>query len=158
MTLISQGIDALVQVGSCVGAPLSITSLAAAQLRAGAIGDALETVENALNFNPQESVHVPETLRIRGEIRVKQGELKLAEEDFRNSIALARGMGAKAWELRTTTSLARLLSDIGRSEEARAMLAAIYDWFTEGLDTADLKEAKALLNELSLSAVSRDRN
>ncbi|MBV8136394.1 MAG: AAA family ATPase [Deltaproteobacteria bacterium] len=158
ITLISQGIDALVQVGSCVGAPLSITSLAAAQLRAGAIGDALETVENALNFNPQESVHVPETLRIRGEIRVKQGELKLAEEDFRNSIALARGMGAKAWELRTTTSLARLLSDIGRSEEARAMLAAIYDWFTEGLDTADLKEAKALLNELSLSAVSRDRN
>jgi class 3 adenylate cyclase/tetratricopeptide (TPR) repeat protein len=157
ITLISQGIDALVQVGSCVGAPLSITSLAAAQLRAGAIGDALQTVENALNFNPEESVHVPETLRIRGEIRVKQGELKLAEEDFRNSIASARSMGAKAWELRTTTSLARLLSDIGRFEEARAMLAAIYDWFTEGLDTADLKEAKALLDEWSLSAVSRDR-
>ena len=153
----SQGIDALVQVGSVIGAPLSITSLAAAQIRAGTIGDALQTVGHALNFNPEESVHVPETLRIRGEIRVKQGELNLADEDFRNSIALARSMGAKAWELRTTMSLARLLSDIGRFEEARGVLSAIYGCFTEGFDTADLKDAKALLDEWSLSPVSHDR-
>jgi predicted ATPase len=58
-------------------------------------------------------------------------------------------MGAKAWELRTTTSLARLLAQQGHRDEARATLAEIYNWFTEGFDTADLKEAKALLDELS---------
>ena len=58
-------------------------------------------------------------------------------------------MGAKAWELRTTTSLARLLAKQGRRDEARAMLAEIYGWFTEGFDTADLKDAKALLDELN---------
>ena len=58
-------------------------------------------------------------------------------------------MGAKAWELRATTSLARLLAKQGRRDEARAMLAEIYGWFTEGFDTADLKDAKALLDELN---------
>jgi predicted ATPase len=58
-------------------------------------------------------------------------------------------MGAKAWELRATTSLARLLAKYGRRDEGHAMLAEIYAWFTEGFDTADLKEAKALLDELS---------
>ena len=56
--------------------------------------------------------------------------------------------GAKSWELRATTSLARLLAKQGKREEARAMLAEIYNWFTEGFDTADLKDAKALLEEL----------
>jgi predicted ATPase len=55
-------------------------------------------------------------------------------------------MSAKAWELRTTTSLARLLRDNNRRDEARATLATIYNWFTEGFDTADLKDAKALLS------------
>jgi predicted ATPase len=58
-------------------------------------------------------------------------------------------MSAKSWELRTTTSLARLLRDTGRRDEARAMLAEIYNWFTEGFDTADLKDARALLDELA---------
>ena len=58
-------------------------------------------------------------------------------------------MSAKSPELRATTSLARLLRDTGRRDEARAMLAEIYNWFTEGFDTADLKEAKALLDEIS---------
>jgi predicted ATPase len=60
-------------------------------------------------------------------------------------------MSAKPWELRTTMSLARLLRDTGRRDEARTMLAEIYNWFTEGFDTLDLKEAKALLDELSES-------
>jgi predicted ATPase len=57
-------------------------------------------------------------------------------------------MSAKAWELRATTSLARLLDKDGRREEARTMLADIYNWFTEGFDTVDLKDAKALLDDL----------
>jgi predicted ATPase len=71
------------------------------------------------------------------------------ESDFRASISLARGMGAKAWELRATTSLTRLLASKSRRDEAHAMLAEIYDWFTEGFDTADLRDAKALLDELA---------
>jgi predicted ATPase len=58
-------------------------------------------------------------------------------------------MSAKTWELPATTSLARLLRDTGRRAEARTMLTEIYNWFTEGFDTADLKEAKALLEELA---------
>jgi tetratricopeptide (TPR) repeat protein len=126
-----------------------MTYLAAAHLSAGAIGDALETDDRALNLNPDEIVFRPETLRIRGELRLKQGNLQLAEADFRDSLAMARSMGAKAWELRTTMSLARLLDGAGRREEARTMLAEIHSWFTEGFDTPDLKDAKALLDELA---------
>jgi predicted ATPase len=72
-----------------------------------------------------------------------------AEECFRKAIEIARGQEAKSWELRATMSLARLQAKQGRRDEARTMLAEIYDWFTEGFDTADLKDAKALLDELS---------
>lgn len=78
-----------------------------------------------------------------------QGQTELAEADFREAIALAQKMDAKASELQATMSLARLLDRTGRREEARAMLAAIYGWFTEGFDTADLKDAKALLDQLN---------
>jgi len=85
---------------------------------------------------------------VRGELRLRQGDSRLAESDFRETISLAQKMSANAWELRATTSLARLLRDNNRREEARATLAEIYNWFTEGFDTADLKDAKALLDEL----------
>ena len=139
----------LVQIGARISLPPFITSLAAAQHRAGAIGDALETVEQAIRMNPDELVYRPDTLRLRGELRLKQGQTELAEADFRDSIAMARSMGAKAWELRTTMSLVRLLDGEGRRDEARTMLADIYNWFTEGFDTADLKDAKGLLDELT---------
>ena len=72
-----------------------------------------------------------------------------AEACFREAIEISKGQSAKWWELRATVSLARLLRDTNRGDEPRAMLAEIYNWFTEGFDTADLKEAKALLDELS---------
>jgi predicted ATPase len=72
-----------------------------------------------------------------------------AERCFREAIGIARNQSAKSWELRATTSLARLLRDTNRRDEARAMLTDIYNWFTEGFDTADLKDAKTLLDELS---------
>ncbi len=122
--------------------------LAAAQEREGAIADALATVEQALQVNPDELECRPETLRLRGELRLKQGQIELAEAGFREAIALAQKIGAKAWELRATISLADLLAKQGRRDEARSMLAAIYGWFPEGFDIADLKDAKALLEEL----------
>jgi predicted ATPase len=72
-----------------------------------------------------------------------------AEKAYRKSIEIANSQSAKWWELRATMSLARLLTKQGRRNEARAMLADIYNWFTEGFDTADLKEAQALLEELN---------
>jgi len=71
-----------------------------------------------------------------------------AEQSFRTAIEHSRVHAAKSWELRATTSLARLVAKQGNRDEARAMLADIYHWFTEGFDTADLKDAKALLDEL----------
>jgi predicted ATPase len=72
-----------------------------------------------------------------------------AERCFRIAIEIARRQSARIAELRATTSLARLLNEQGRRDEARAMLAEIYGWFTEGFDTAALKDAKALLDRLS---------
>ena len=74
---------------------------------------------------------------------------KEAEQSFLNAIEVSRKQHAKSWELRATTSLACFLRDTKRRDEARAMLAEIYNWFTEGFDTADLKEAKALLDDLN---------
>ena len=124
------------------------TYLAAAQQQTGAINDALESIERSLQVNPDVLLARPEAMRVRGELRLKKGQAELAEADFRDSIALARSMGAKMLELRSSISLARLLTSEGLQDEARGMLAQIYNWFTEGFDIADLKEAKALLEEL----------
>jgi predicted ATPase len=72
-----------------------------------------------------------------------------AEACFRAALNVARAQEARWWELRTSVSLARLLLDTNRRDEARAMLTEIYNWFTEGFDTPDLKDAKALLDELA---------
>jgi tetratricopeptide (TPR) repeat protein len=115
----------------------------------GMIDDALITIEEALRRSLEELVFRPNALNFRGELRLKLGQTELAEADFREAIALAQKMRAKAWELRATMSLARLLASQNRRDEALTMLAAIYNWFTEGFDTADLKDAKALIDELS---------
>jgi len=98
----------------------------------------------------EERIAVAEIHRIKGELLLRQGERAWqdAEVAFREAIAIARSQSAKSWELRATTSLARLLAQQGNRDEARAMLADIYVWFTEGFDTADLKDAKALLDEM----------
>jgi predicted ATPase len=150
IALIRQGLAAMLEVGMRLTVPYVIAELAVAQERDGAIADALETVEQALQAEPQELLNFrPDALRLRGELRLKQEQTELAEADFRESVALAQKMVAKASELCATMSLARLLAKHGRRDEARAMLAEIYGWFTEGFDTADLKDAKALLDELS---------
>jgi predicted ATPase len=87
---------------------------------------------------------------VKGELLLAQdaSNAAQAEKSFRTAIEIARHQKAKSWELRATTSFARLLLTQGKREEARAMLADIYQWFTEGFDTADLKDAKALLDQL----------
>jgi class 3 adenylate cyclase/tetratricopeptide (TPR) repeat protein len=146
--LIRDGIAGLLKIGTRVSISRVTANLAEVLEREGAIPDALEAVEQALQINPEDLECRPETLRLRGELRLKQGQTELAEADFHDSLALAHSMGAKAWELRTTMSLARLLDEQGRRDQARTMLTEIYNWFTEGFDTADLKDAKALLEQL----------
>jgi predicted ATPase len=87
--------------------------------------------------------------RLKGELLLNRGNDGAAAQSLRDAIGLARHQGAKSWELRATTSLARLLASQGRRAEARSMLAEIYGWFTEGFDTADLKDAKTLLDQLA---------
>jgi predicted ATPase len=149
ISLIRQGLADLAELGSRIGLTDQLTRLAEAQALDGMLDGALCTIEEALQANPEELVFRPNVLTFRGELRLKLGRTELAEADFHEAIALAQKMQAKAWELRATTSLARLLVLRGRRDEARAMLAEIYNWFTEGFGTADLKDAKALLDELS---------
>jgi len=86
--------------------------------------------------------------QLKGRLLEGKFHLEEAEKSFGASIEIARRQSAKSLELRATTSLARLLRNTGRRDEARTMLGDIYNWFTEGFDTADLKDAKALLDEL----------
>jgi tetratricopeptide (TPR) repeat protein len=148
VALVRQGIAGTLESGLRLGITYLMRVLAEAQAGAGAVGDALQTIEQALQANPYELVYRPEHLRLRGTLRLTQGQPELAEADFREAIVLAQQMSAKAWELRAAMSLARLLAQQGHRDAARIMLAEIYNWFTEGFDTADLKEAKALLEEL----------
>src|ERR1700759_4467753 len=89
-----------------------------------------------------------EILRLKGWMLSLKGDLEGAEQNFLTSLDWARRQQAKMWELRTSTSLARLWQSQGRRHEAYELLAPVYDWFTEGFDTKDLLEAKALLAEL----------
>jgi tetratricopeptide (TPR) repeat protein len=150
--LIEEGLNAFADLNTRMSITLSLSYLAQAQGLTGATDKALDSIERALEANPDEVVCRPEVLRLRGECRLRLGERERALEDFGEAIARARGMGAKSFELRATTSLARLLRDTNRGDEAHSILTEIYNWFTEGFDTADLKDAKALLEELSNSA------
>jgi predicted ATPase len=87
---------------------------------------------------------------IAGVIALKSPEpdTAIAQEYFKRALAVARAQQAKSWELRASMSLARLWRDQGKVQQARELLAPVYGWFTEGFDTLDLKEAKALLDEL----------
>jgi predicted ATPase len=98
-------------------------------------------------------MHQAEILRLKGEVLLMHDSTSVAEAEacYRAALDVARAQEAKWWELRASVSLARLLGKNDRREEARALLAEIYNWFTEGFDTEDLKEAKALLDELSKS-------
>jgi predicted ATPase len=128
------------------------TLVAKAEAEAGEVDNALTRLNRAFAEVEQtgERWHEAEMYRIRGEILLKRdaADTALAEDAFQTAIAIARQQQAKSWELRAATSMARLWRDRGKRNQARNLLAPIYGWFTEGFETRDLKEAKALLNEL----------
>jgi predicted ATPase len=113
----------------------------------------LDVIEEALGIiqKTEERWCEAEIHRVKGELLQSDGKSSEAEASFRQAIEVARRQEAKSWELRATLSLSRLLQKEGRSEEARRLLSEIYCWFTEGFDTPDLQEARALLDVLEVS-------
>jgi predicted ATPase len=93
--------------------------------------------------------HLAEMWRIKGILDQIAGKADTAAIAFEKSLSVAQKQIAKSWELRAATSLARLWRSQGKTSEARDLLAPVYDWFTEGFDTPDLIDAKALLDELA---------
>ena len=141
------------RVGGSPDLRYAIALLAYAYARMGQTQKALTMLDEALERIERtgEKHDHAEMLRVKGEVLLMGDRSATAEAEkcFCEALEVARAQEAKWWELRTSVSLARLLRDTNRRDEARAMLAESYGWFTEGFDTADLKDAKALLGELS---------
>jgi predicted ATPase len=122
--------------------------------RVGRVADGLAAIEEAIDRSEraEERWGTAELLRIKGELLLLQGASgapAVAEKHFQQALNMARRQGALSWELRSATSLARLWRDQARRKEAHEFLATVFDRFTEGFATADLKEARALLEELA---------
>ena len=98
------------------------------------------------------AILAPEIIRLEGELHLQEGAPDAGERCFRGAIDLARRRGEKSLELRAATSLARLLAARGKVDEALRSLADVHGWFTEGLATRDLREAKSLLDDLDRKA------
>jgi tetratricopeptide (TPR) repeat protein len=125
-------------------------NLAYACGKAGRMQEALALISEVEELQNKSGIGAPEFQWFKGELLAgTPSRTREAEQSFRTVIEGARERAAKTSELRATLSLARLLRNSGRRDEARTLLADIYNWFTEGFDTADLKDAKALLDELS---------
>jgi tetratricopeptide (TPR) repeat protein len=146
-------IERLNAVGSGQASTWRLAMLAEMYLELDDYETAEETISGTISLvnRTNERFCEPELYRIAGEIifRKPAGDLLAAEERFREAIKVAQKQSTKWWELRASKSLARPLRDTDRRDEARTMLREIYNWFTEGFDTADLKDAKALLDELN---------
>jgi class 3 adenylate cyclase/predicted ATPase len=147
-----EGLAASRATGAGLNQPYFLTLLAEACGEQGRLDDGLSALTEALVAanEHEDRRYGAETHRLRGELLLRQKPSNTPEAQlcFERAIEIARTQSAKSLELRATTSLARLLATQDRRDEARAMLADIYNWFTEGFDTADLKDAKALLDEL----------
>ncbi len=153
-----QGLAAYQAMRSEIMRPYWLALLAEAYGKVGQAEEGLSVLAEALATVDKtgERWYEAEVYRLKGELTLKQSRVqrlassvqKEAEECFHKAIDIARRQQAKSWELRAVTSLARLWQQQGKKDEARRVLAEVYGWFTEGFDTADLQEAKALLDSL----------
>jgi tetratricopeptide (TPR) repeat protein len=126
---------------------VALCLLAGAALEIGELDMGLAALD-AIPEGHRETFMASEILRVRGELLRRRGLIDEPERCFRRAVEIARARGEHSLELRAATSLARLLAARGRRAEARTTLAGIHGWFTEGLDTADLREARAVLTQL----------
>ena len=151
--LITSGMDTRELTGATIWVPFFLSYLARAYAELGDFEDARRSIREAITTieRTKEAWCEAEVHRTAGEIMllVPERDAPKAEAYFNHALTVARRQEAKTWELRAAMGMARLWRDRGNGEQARALLAPIYGWFTEGFDTRDLKEAKALLDALS---------
>jgi class 3 adenylate cyclase/predicted ATPase len=158
--MLISGMTARRTTGATVFLPFDLPHLARAHAELGqfeaawrCIGEAMTAAETTKETWCEAEIH-----RTAGEIALMSPEpdAAKAQAQLERAIAIARAQKAKSWELRAATSLARLWRDQGKRQQARDLLAPVYGWFTEGFDTSDLKEAKALLDELTEPAIAAE--
>jgi class 3 adenylate cyclase/tetratricopeptide (TPR) repeat protein len=141
--------------GGKVRSPMLKAFLAEAMALAGDLDNALLVIDEAIvqieRPGWEERLYYAEVLRLKGWMLSLKGDPEGAEQNFLASLDWARRQQAKMWELRTSTSLARLWQSQGKRQDAYELLAPVYSWFTEGFDTKDLQEAKALLDEIAMN-------
>jgi predicted ATPase len=147
---IRSGIAAYRATGAELESSYWFALLAEAFATIGAVEEGLAALTEALNLVATTGVlFCAELFRLKGELFLKRNEPNQAEASFHEAINVASVQRAKLLELRASMSLARLWRDQGKVEQARDLLAPVYGWFTEGFETLDLKEAKALLEDLA---------
>jgi len=151
MSLLRRGSAAYRATGAEAWAPQNAAFLAKACEIAGQIEEAVAQLDDALQIVERTGVRwiAAELNHHKGQLLLRQGHAETAEELYCKALSIAREQEAKMWELRAAVSLARMRRDQGRHAEARDLLTPVYGWFTEGFDTTDLKEAKALLDQLA---------
>jgi class 3 adenylate cyclase/predicted ATPase len=153
---ITSGIIAWRSTGTTLWMPFFLSSLAKAHAELDQFDAAWRAVDEALTAieTTKETLYEPEVHRIAGEIALLSPERDAAKAEafFEHALNVARDQQAKSWELRAAMSMARLWRDQGKQQQALELLAPVYGWFTEGFDTRDLKDAKALLEELQRDA------
>jgi class 3 adenylate cyclase/predicted ATPase len=151
MSLLRNGSTAFRATRAETWMPHFIALLAGACEIAGQVEEAVTLLDDALQIVERtgERWFAAELNRRKGQLLLRQGHAEAAEKLYRKALSIAEEQEAKLWELRAAASLARLWRGQGRPAEARDLLAPVYGWFTEGFDTQDLKDAKALLDELT---------
>jgi tetratricopeptide (TPR) repeat protein len=151
LALLQQALARFRSTGTAVGRSRLLTGMAEAHARLGQISEALDWLAEAARFveTTDERYYEAEMHRVSGDVMVAAKNQPAAERHYRQAIAVAERQSAKLFQLRTSTSLARLWRDQGKHVEACDLLRQIYNWFTEGFDAPDLKNAKVLLDELA---------
>jgi class 3 adenylate cyclase/predicted ATPase len=151
--IITSAIDTARSTGSTLWSPLNLSYLATAYAALGEFDEAWRCIGEAMTAmaKTKETWWEAEVHRIAGEIAWKSPvpDVEKAQPYFDRALAVARQQQSKSWELRAAMSMARLWRDQGKRDDACELLAPVYGWFTEGFDTRDLKDAKALLDELA---------
>jgi tetratricopeptide (TPR) repeat protein len=150
LTLLTQGLEAVRDTGTVINTPLVLMWLAEAYAMVGQPSDGLNCLAEAARIieTTEERNSVAELHRLRGDLLNATGDPSAAERSYHQALAVAKLQSAKLLELRASISLAHLWCKQDRRAEARDLLAPVYNWFTEGFNTLDLKEARALLDEL----------
>jgi predicted ATPase len=150
---ITSGITAWRSTGATTLVPFFLSYLACAHAQLGQFDDAWRSIDEAMAAveATREKLWEADISRTAGEIALMspKPDVTKAQSYFESALSVARQQQSKSWELRAAMSLARIWRDQGKVEQARELLAPVYGWFTQGFDTRDLKEAKALLEELA---------